>query len=298
MSRKLSKEEVVSQFHKIHGDKYDYSKFEYIGTHAMSTIICKKHGDFQQSPIMHKKGQGCPKCIGRNKTDAERILELINIHGETYDYSKFRYNGNHNKSIFVCRIHGEFEQIYSNHKRGHGCELCTGQIKSTDEYIGIFKKIHSNRFNYSKFEYEKSYKRCTIICPDHGDFLITPNGHQQGHGCPRCVDSLGEIVIATFLSERGVVFIQEHKFPTCLYKRKLLFDFFIPEKNLIIEYHGIQHFQPIDYFGGIESLTKTQKRDRIKKRWAIINGFYFEEIHYDENIQDRLKRIFEHYTLK
>lgn len=46
----------------IHGNKYDYSKTNYIGVHKPVTIICSKHGDFQQTPATHYQGCGCPKC--------------------------------------------------------------------------------------------------------------------------------------------------------------------------------------------------------------------------------------------
>lgn len=47
---------------KIHEDKYDYSLVEYTGNKNKITIICKKHGNFDQTPNHHLRGRGCPKC--------------------------------------------------------------------------------------------------------------------------------------------------------------------------------------------------------------------------------------------
>lgn len=58
----LSHGEVIEEFQSIHGNTYDYSKFEYRGTCVKSTIICKVHGEFEQSPSKHKSGRGCPRC--------------------------------------------------------------------------------------------------------------------------------------------------------------------------------------------------------------------------------------------
>ena len=50
----------------VHGDKYDYSKVEYINMHHKVLIICPVHGLFEQLPQPHLKGQGCPEC-GKTK---------------------------------------------------------------------------------------------------------------------------------------------------------------------------------------------------------------------------------------
>ena len=52
----------LERSHKVHGDKYDYSKVEYIGGRQKVTIICPEHGEFQIRPFAHWKGQGCQKC--------------------------------------------------------------------------------------------------------------------------------------------------------------------------------------------------------------------------------------------
>ena len=56
--KKLTKELVLEQFKKIHGDLYDYSKFEYESSDIKSLIICKNHGEFTLTPAKHKYGRG------------------------------------------------------------------------------------------------------------------------------------------------------------------------------------------------------------------------------------------------
>lgn len=49
----------------IHGDKYDYSKAEYINSKTKVCIMCPIHGEFWQSMSNHchkTKPQGCPFC--------------------------------------------------------------------------------------------------------------------------------------------------------------------------------------------------------------------------------------------
>lgn len=69
------------------------------------------------------------------------------------------------------------------------------------------------------------------------------------------------------------------------------FDVFIKELNIAIEYNGIQHYQPIDYFGGSEGFINTQKRDSQKRRKCKKNNCYLIEIKYDLNVEDAIMYI-------
>lgn len=75
-----SRDELIEAFKKVHGDEYDYSKVgEYTSRTDKVEIICKEHGSFWQSPAMHLRGEGCPKCDMKYKACAceRRIFHLI-----------------------------------------------------------------------------------------------------------------------------------------------------------------------------------------------------------------------------
>jgi hypothetical protein len=59
--------EFINKAKEVHGDKYDYSKVEYINSRTKITIICKVHSYFEQIPSKHLFGQGCPICVGHYK---------------------------------------------------------------------------------------------------------------------------------------------------------------------------------------------------------------------------------------
>ncbi len=69
------------------------------------------------------------------------------------------------------------------------------------------------------------------------------------------------------------------------------FDAYIPELKLAVEYQGVQHYKPIDIFGGEKGLEETQFRDKIKLEIAKHNGVAIEYVKYDEDIQKRVKEI-------
>ena len=59
MPRKLTQEEFIKRAREVHGDKYDYSKVEYINANSKVCIICPEHGEFWQKPANHLLGCGC-----------------------------------------------------------------------------------------------------------------------------------------------------------------------------------------------------------------------------------------------
>ena len=62
MRRKLTTEDFIEKTKAVHGDRYDYSKVEYINNLTKVKIICNIHGDFTQTPSHHWRGSGCCKC--------------------------------------------------------------------------------------------------------------------------------------------------------------------------------------------------------------------------------------------
>ena len=186
-------ESFIKKSKKVHGNKYDYTKVDYTNTKKKVTIICLEHGEFTQSPSQHLIGQGCLRCSNHPVFDTTSFIEdSIKIHGDKYDYSKVKYVNTKTKVKIICRIHGEFEQTPNNHLRGQGCGVCgiinTGllQRSNTEQFIKDSIIIHGNQYDYSKVDYVKNNLKVKIICPKHGVFKQTPNGHLNGSGCVEC----------------------------------------------------------------------------------------------------------------
>lgn len=57
---------------------------------------------------------------------------------------------------------------------------------NTYDFIEKSKKVHGDKYDYSKTEYSGSDKKVIIICPKHGEFRQTPSMHLYGNGCPIC----------------------------------------------------------------------------------------------------------------
>ena len=198
MARKVNIKDFISKARKIHGNKYDYSKVEYVNSQTKICIICPEHGEFWQVPSSHLQGIGCPKCgrskasINRTSSNKKFINKARKIHGDKYDYSKINYVGVRIKICIICPEHGEFWQTPNSHLNGYGCPKCgykTVQKKMSyglNGFLNKARKIHGNKYDYSKVEYVNSQTKICIICPEHGEFWQVPSSHLQGIGCPKC----------------------------------------------------------------------------------------------------------------
>ncbi len=189
-----SQEQVIYQFKETHKDRYDYSKVVYKGNKTKVTIICPKHGEFKQDSISHIKGSGCTKCAIENNTKNQTLTQKQVIedfkkaHGDRYDYSLVEYKHNNTKVKIICKEHGVFLQSLVDHRRGCNCPKCMGQNLTNEDLIKDFKKVHGDRYDYSKVEYKSAREKVKIICKEHGIFEQTPNNHKNKHGCPKCKD--------------------------------------------------------------------------------------------------------------
>ncbi len=186
---KMNTDDFIIRAISKHGNKYDYSKTNYIDIFTKVIIICPTHGEFKQTPAGHiNKGTGCPKCNGGYKLDISEFIERSkSIHENKYDYSKVVYIKNSLNVIIGCPIHGDFNQTPAMHLVGHGCQICGGSyVSNTDTFIKKASAIHNNQFDYSKSDYVRNSDDIIIICMIHGEFKQTPANHLKGQGCAKC----------------------------------------------------------------------------------------------------------------
>lgn len=230
-------------------------------------------------------------------TQQQFIEKAIKKHNHYYDYSLVKYINANTKVKIICPKHGIFHQQPNNHLFGQRCIKCMGDNVrlarkfTKEQWIEKFKQIYGDKYDYSLVKEFKGSGSLTknkiiIICKKHGEFLQTPNSHLHKCECPYCNISKGEDEVEKFLIKNNINYIREYKFDNCINiktNKKLPFDFYIPEHNIIIEYHGEQHYKKTGYFekraGGLEGL---QYRDKTKKEFCLLNNIMYIEISYKE----------------
>lgn len=98
-------------------------------------------------------------------------------------------------------------------------------------------------------------------------------------------------IIAKYLDNKNIKYERQYKFDDCRSKDKLPFDFYIPSKNIVIEYDGKQHYEIVDYFGGFDDFVGTKIRDTIKTIYCKENNIKLIRIPYWDF--DKIEEILE-----
>mgnify|MGYP000896157317 CR=1 FL=1 len=81
----------------VHNFKYDYSLVDYINNRVKIKIICPFHGIFEQQPLHHLNGSGCPICkTSKGEKLIKKLLDSVNI---KYYYQKRFENCKNNKPL-------------------------------------------------------------------------------------------------------------------------------------------------------------------------------------------------------
>lgn len=307
-TKRKSLDEFIEQAKNTHGDRYDYSKVEYINNHTKVCIICPEHGEFWQRPKNHINGENCPSCARicgskkrrKYKRRNPRRSNLITIKEfSTMVKEKFgdlvevvEYHGFTKKAKLICKNttngigHGLFTVVpcsFLAEARKTICPQCLKEYRrninksTTVEFIEKAKKIHGDRYDYSKVNYVNNNTPICIICHDigidgleHGEFWQTPQNHLSNRGCPLCKKeknayekNIYKILLGIF-NKNDIIWQYRNK----EILDTLTIDFYIPKYNIAIEHQGSQHFRSYDYFGGDKKYEELILND--KKKYELL----------------------------
>lgn len=279
---------------------------EVVGTYvdAKTKILhrCTKHNiTWNISPSNALKGQGCQECkyekmsIYQLKSNEQYLseVELLNPHVIVLE----TYAGASIPILHKCKYCGkEWNVRPSDVLNGKGCRECSckrfGQKmrKSHQQYVEDLSKVNMDIEPVEDYINTDTaiLHRCNIC-----DYIwaIKPNHTLSGHGCPVCNQSRGEREISKWLDEFFIKHIPQYKFDDCRDQLPLPFDFYLPQYNTCIEYDGLQHFEPIDWFGGEKSLKITQYHDNIKTNYCKENKITLIRIAYNQSVTEELNKF-------
>ena len=290
---KYNTEKIVEAYREKWGDEYDYSEVVYKGYQEKVRITHLKCGrTFEQLASSHLK-YGCMACSAKQrglqmkaKSKARFLERARSIHGDAYEYHLDEFESMTSHIKIHCRKHDYFfRSAPNNHlhpKNPTGCPKCALERISKfhssglDNFVLNARAIHGDVYDYSEVEYTNNRTKVAIKCKEHGVFMQTPGSHLAKSGCPMCSSSRMERYIASYLESVGIEFSTQHTFHDCKRKMPLPFDFAVkkPDGTVagIIEYHGDQHFRPVEHFGGEVAFRDRTINDYIKSSYCHKNG--------------------------
>jgi len=218
------------------------------------------------------------------------------------------YNGCENKLLFKCINENCRESFYMNWldiSQGNGCPFCAGKQAGLSNCLATKRPDLISEWHLSLNGDLTPYD---VTCGCNKD-IIWQCGNNLNHiwkakiynrtlrndGCPQCNQSKGEVKIEEVLNINKIYNISQHKFLDCKYINSLEFDFFLPDYNIIVEYQGKHHYEPVDFAGrGIEwaeeQFKENQIKDQIKRDYCKNNDIKLIEIPYwdFDNIEEIL----------
>lgn len=205
------------------------------------------------------------------------------------------------ETMWNCRCKCGKEKIVNGYSLRNGtsksCGCLQKEIVSNNSYEDLTNQVFGKLKVISYFGQDSSKKRmwnCECDCEAHTIIQVRAADLKSGKttSCG-CVRSIGEEKIATLLQQAGISFEKEKTFPTCRFNSGGLarFDFYVNNEYLI-EYDGIQHFQPTFNQLDNEAFTITKSHDEYKNQWCKENNIPLIRINYtqlkDLKIEDLL----------
>jgi len=246
--------------------------------YTYSCPICKLDIQTLDKKVYNRcKERGtCYKCT---------ICKLPTIQFTCSECNELKYRANCDYCIFTS--------VYTKIKHECCSTECRNKIKERDIKNQI-NTIHKERYDYSKTIIDASTHhwlstKRIITCKTHGDFLLNIGNHARGGGCQKCQISKGEYKILDYLKSNNIEFKHQKMFDDCVNpktNRRLKYDFYIPDKNILIEFDGEQHYiigrKVRNHILTEEEVANLKLRDEIKNEFAKSNNIKLLRIPYNK----------------
>ena len=226
----------------------------------------------------------CPNCFHtrKSRTSSSYCKEVEEISNGEYSVLG-EFSSTRSKILHVHNVCGYVWETSPSSfiQDGSRCPMCSTNVRRT---ANSYRDEVSGNTNGEYSVLGDFISSNTKILHVHNvcghKWSIRPNDFvNSGSRCPNCVYSRGEKAVADVLDSLSIEYSREHTFKYLGRKR---YDFFIPSLNIAIEYDGEQHFEAVDYWGGEETLKRTQESDALKNDFCEYMGIDLLRIPYWE----------------
>lgn len=274
----------------------------YINTHTKLKTMCPNKHIHYISFANFKTGYRCPECYKEKSSERQRHpINYVKQYFSNYGYKLLskKYINSSSPLKVECPSGHIYDVRFDNFKSGKRCPYCSGRIIS---YGYVKKSIENEGYTLLSKNYKNNHIKLKIQCDNSHIFKMTWGNFQSGSRCPICSASKGEKKIAEILALLKINYIPQFSFDDKdMTRYKFDFALFGINKDLIsiIEYDGIQHYEPVDYFGGKNKFNQQRRRDQIKNQYCKDNNIPLLRIPYWEfdSIEQILDKWLHKYNL-
>lgn len=285
-SKKKTHGEFVDEIRKMNPHIEIVSKYQGVDK-RVSVIYLECGHESTEYPQSLRARPKCGKCsvISRRANPSDFRKAFEDVYDNEYELLTDYVRSSEKVMVRHVKCGREYLMSPGKIRAGQRCRVCA------DKKNGILRRSNTKRFarrllnkRGEDFEIVGEYitkyapikvrhKKCGEVYETYPALLIA------GGACPNCVkyESKGEIEVMKELENLGIDYVREKRVGGIL-----RVDFYLPKHRAYIEYDGIQHYIPVEYFGGVEAFEEASKRDAIKDHYCRFLGFPLLRIPYWE----------------
>lgn len=271
MSKRKTIEEWQDESNIIHNKEFDILQIPKSGFDKVDVLHKKCGNVLKVSPRNHLK-RYCAYCSGKKqKTKEECQVESDIIHNGEFIILDTHKNVKENIRIFHKKCGSIINMTINNHlNHKNGCKKCSkNSLKSNEYWINKCRQIWDDEFKILDYV-DNVWKKVRIEHSLCGSILIKDMNNliHNKRGCSICTrKSYGEFYVKEFLDKNNIKYVNQKSFDGLINPktdRKLRVDFYLPDYDLVLEIDGVQHYKPIEHWGGEKSYLEQVYRDNIK----------------------------------
>lgn len=281
MSKRKTKEEWQIESNLIHNNEFEILEEPKSGQENIN-ILHKICGNIISIKLNNHLKRYCKYCSKKHRRNIEEYQKISNeIHNNEFKILEEPLNIKQKVKVLHRKCGNVLSITMNNHlNHKNGCKKCSKYaIKNNQYWISKSKEIWNDDYKIID-EVDNCHTKVRI------EHLICGKVHLKSmssfihgkRGCPYCYNmdlKYAEKYIENYLNSINIEFEREKTFNGLINPksgRKLRFDFWLPSKNLIIEVNGVQHYKPIDCWGGEKYFQEQIYRDNIKKNFLEKNN--------------------------
>ena len=287
----MGRKKFTYQEVKEYLESFDYELLseEYINKDSKLKMRCPEGHEIEMSFGSFKNSKHrCRYCSNSNiKYTYEYVKEYIENEG--YELLSTDYKNNKSKIKIKCPNGHISEVRFDVFKRGHRCGICANNVTFSQNEVSSFLENEGYKL---LSDYKNINEKIKLECPNGHIYEQRFGDFKNGHRCPQCANVYkGEKKIEEILNKLNIKYIQQYTYKDCKNSKKLRFDFYLSEYNILIEYDGVQHFKPVKRFRGEIGFAETIYNDATKNSYCEDNNIKLIRIPYWEfnNIENILK---------